>query len=114
MGEVFSGGQPCGLAAATTRGCRPPSAGGSPIKYYQLAFRNSLHRSGIRRGEAVVFADEMQLGLLGEVGRVWGRQREKMRQCIELRYEGVYLVLGVDPMRGRLWWGWVKRVRGWR
>ena len=24
----------------------------------------------------------------------------------------MYLVLGVDPMRGRLWWDWVKRVRG--
>jgi hypothetical protein len=24
----------------------------------------------------------------------------------------MYLVSGVDPMRGRLWWDWVKRVRG--
>jgi transposase len=24
----------------------------------------------------------------------------------------VYLVLGVDPMKGRLWWDWVKWVRG--
>jgi hypothetical protein len=24
----------------------------------------------------------------------------------------VYLVLGMDAMRGRLWWDWVKRVRG--
>jgi len=35
-----------------------------------------------------------------------------MRQRVELRYEWVYLVLGVDPMKGRLWWDWVKRVRG--
>ena len=35
-----------------------------------------------------------------------------MRQCVELRYEWVYLVLGVDPMKGRLWWDWVKRVQG--
>jgi hypothetical protein len=60
----------------------------------------------------VVFADEMRLGLLGQVRRVWGRRGEKMRQRVELRYEWVYLVLGVDPMKGRLWWDWVKRVRG--
>ena len=24
----------------------------------------------------------------------------------------MYLVLDVDPMKGRLWWDWVKRVRG--
>ena len=41
-----------------------------------------------------------------------GKAREKQRRRIELRYEWVYLVLGVDPIRGRLWWDWVKRVRG--
>jgi hypothetical protein len=45
----FGGGQPCGLAAASAWGRRPPSAGGGPTKYHQLAFRNSLHRIGIRR-----------------------------------------------------------------
>ena len=68
--------------------------------------------AALRRGEEVVFADEMRLGLLGQVRRVWGRRGEKQRRRIELRYEWVYLVLGVDPMRGRLWWDWVKRVEG--
>ena len=39
--DVLSGGQPCGLAAASARGRRPPKAGGGPTKYLQLAFRNS-------------------------------------------------------------------------
>jgi hypothetical protein len=65
-----------------------------------------------RRGEEVAFADEMRLGLLGQVRRVWGRRGEKLRRRVELRYEWVYLVLGVDPMKGRPWWDWVKRVRG--
>jgi len=68
--------------------------------------------AALRRGEEVVFADEMRLGLLGQVRRVWGRRGEKLRRRVELRYEWVYLVLGVDPMKGRLWWDWVKRVRG--
>jgi hypothetical protein len=48
----------------------------------------------------VVFADEMRLGLLGQVRRVWGRGGEKLRGRVELRYEWVYLVLGVDAIRG--------------
>jgi hypothetical protein len=30
--------------------------------------------NGIKRGEEVVFADEMRLGLLRQVRQVWGRQ----------------------------------------
>jgi len=71
-----------------------------------------MQAEGLRRGEEVVFADEMRLGMLRQVRRVWGRRGEKQRWRIELRYEWEYLVLGVDPMRGRLWWDWVKRVRG--
>jgi hypothetical protein len=65
----------------------------------------------LRRGKGALFADEMQLGLLGQMRRVWGRRGEKLRRRVELRYEWMYLVLGVDPMKGRLWWDWVKRVR---
>jgi hypothetical protein len=36
--DVFGGGQPCGLAAASAWGRRPPKAGGGPTKYHQLAF----------------------------------------------------------------------------
>ena len=46
--------------------------------------------AALRRGEEVVFADEMRLG---QVRRVWGRRGEKQRRLIELRYE--WGVLGV-------------------
>ncbi len=71
-----------------------------------------MQAEGLRRGEEVVFADEMRLGLPRQVRRVWGRRGEKQRGRIELRYEWRYWVLGVDAMKGRLWWDWVKRVRG--
>jgi hypothetical protein len=41
--------------------------------------------AALRRGEEVVFADEMRLGLLGQVRRVWGRGGEKLRGRVELR-----------------------------
>jgi hypothetical protein len=62
----------------------------------------ALQAEGVRRGEEVGFADEMRLGLLGQVRRVWGRRGEQLRRRVALRYEWVYLVLGVDPMKGRL------------
>jgi len=65
----------------------------------------------LRRGKEALFADEMRLGLLGQMRRVWGRRGEKLRRRVKLRYEWVYLVLGVDPIKARLWWDWVKRVR---
>ncbi len=34
----------------------------------------ALQAEGVRGGGEVVFADEMRLGLLGQVRRVWGRQ----------------------------------------
>ncbi len=60
----------------------------------------------LRRGKEALFADEMRLGLLGQT-----RRGEKLRRRVKLRYEWVYLVLGVDPIKARLWWDWVKRVR---
>ena len=45
----------------------------------------ALQAEGLRRGEEVVFADEMRLGLLRQVRRVWGRRGEKQRGRIELR-----------------------------
>jgi hypothetical protein len=53
--------------------------------------------AALRRGEEVVFADEMRLGLLGQVRRVWGRRGEKLRRRVELRYEWVYLC-----------WAWIR------
>jgi hypothetical protein len=72
-----------------------------PVKRGSLG---ALQAEGLKRGEEVVFADEMRLGMLRQVRRVWGRRGEKQRGRIELRYEWRYWVLGVDAMWGRLWW----------
>jgi hypothetical protein len=38
----------------------------------------------LRRGKGGLFADEMRLGLLGQMRRVWGRRGEKLRRRVEL------------------------------
>ncbi len=82
---------------------------------WKKAYLESLCQEGLRRGEEVVCVDEMRVvrvGLLGQSRRVWGRRGETVRQRLELRYEWAYLVLGVDPIRKRLMWAWLERVRG--
>jgi hypothetical protein len=70
-----------------------------------------LQTEGLRRGGEVGFAEEMRLGLLGRMKRVWGRRGKKQTRRIELKYEWVYWVLGVDARKGRRRGDWVKRVR---
>jgi DDE superfamily endonuclease len=62
-------------------------------------------------GQCIAFADEMRLGLRGQVRRVWGIRGIKIRQQLECVYEWRYLALAVDGMRGRLWWKWIPNMR---
>lgn len=61
---------------------------------------------------AVLFSDEMRLGLHGQVRRVWAPVGEKVEQVLQIVYKWTYLLLGVDPVGGRLVWDWVTHMRG--
>ena len=65
----------------------------------------------MRAGQAVAFADELRLGLLGRVRRVWAPRGVKVRQRVQLRYEWRWLALAVDGAGGRLWWRWLPNLR---
>jgi len=71
----------------------------------------------------VVWADELRLGLRGQVRRVWAPVGVKVRQRLQLTYVWRYLALAVDGVRGTLRWCWqsnmkkestVKTVRTWQ
>ena len=47
----------------------------------------TLIEAGVRLGQGVWWSDEMRLGLLGQVRRVWGIRGVKIRQKVELKYE---------------------------
>lgn len=59
----------------------------------------------------VAWADEMRLGLHGQVRRVWGMRGTKVRQAVEITYAWRYLALAVDGLRGRFWWRWVRNLK---
>jgi transposase len=71
----------------------------------------ALIQAGVQLGRGVWWSDEMRLGLLGQVRRVWGMRGVKIRQKVELKYEWRYLSLAVDVMQGRLRWQWTPNMK---
>lgn len=71
----------------------------------------ALIQAGVQLGQGVWWSDEMRLGLLGQVRRVWGIRGIKIRQKVELKYEWRYLSLAVDVIQGRLLWQWTPNMK---
>lgn len=59
----------------------------------------------------MVFADEMRLGLQGQVRRVWGVRGRKVIQPLQTEYRWLWLVLAVDPIAGTVRWTWLPNVK---
>ena len=71
----------------------------------------ALTAAGVSKGQPVGWADEMRLGLLGRVRRIWGIRGIKIRQKVECTYQWRYLSLAVDGIGGQLWWRWTPNLK---
>jgi hypothetical protein len=71
----------------------------------------ALAGAGVPRGAGVLLADELRLGLRGQVRRVLAPRGVKVVQRLQLRYEWAYLLLAVDPRAGTVRWRWLERCR---
>jgi len=71
----------------------------------------ALGAAGVPRAADIVLADELRLGLRGQVRRVLGCRGVRVVQRLQLRYEWTYLLLAVDPRAGTLRWRWLARCR---
>lgn len=67
--------------------------------------------AGLTAGTAVAWADEMRVGLMGMVRRVWSPRGVKVRQRLQQRRQWRYLVLAVDGRTGKLWWCWTEDMK---
>jgi hypothetical protein len=54
----------------------------------------------------------LQVGLLGQVRRRWGRCGVRLRQRVQRRRTYRSLFLAVDVRRGRIWYCWLDSMRG--
>jgi hypothetical protein len=71
----------------------------------------ALVGAGVTRDAGVVLADELRLGLRGQVRRVLAPRGVDVAQRLQLKYEWAYLLLAVDPRAGTLRWCWLERPR---
>jgi hypothetical protein len=71
----------------------------------------ALVEAGVTRDAGVLCADELRLGLRGQVRRVLAPRGVSVTQPLQLRYQWAYLLLAVDPRAGTLRWSWLDRCR---
>ena len=71
----------------------------------------ALVEAGVTRDAGVLYADELRLGLRGQVRTVLAPRGVKIVQRLQLRYQWAYLLLAVDPRAGTLCWRWLERCR---
>jgi hypothetical protein len=71
----------------------------------------TLQDAALTATAAVLVADELRLGLHGQVRRVLAPKGVKVVQRRQIAYRWTYLLLGVDPRTGTLRWQWLDRFR---
>jgi hypothetical protein len=71
----------------------------------------ALAGAGVIQGKPVGWADEMRLGLLGRVRRVWGIRGIRIGKKVECTYQWRYLSLAVAGVGGQLWWTWIPNLK---
>jgi hypothetical protein len=71
----------------------------------------ALKEAGLRSGEHLAWADEMRVGLVSVVRRVWALVGVKVRQLVQKAREWRYLVVAIEIGAGRLWWCWTESMR---
>jgi hypothetical protein len=70
-----------------------------------------LKQAGITERQGVYWSDEMRVGLIGQVRRVWASAGVKVVQPLEYQYDWVYLNLAVNGLTGDLLWAWSQNMK---
>jgi hypothetical protein len=60
----------------------------------------------------VYWGDEMRVGLIGQVRRVWAPRGVKVVQVLEYKREWAYLNLAINGLTGQLRWDWTENMKG--
>lgn len=71
----------------------------------------ALQAAGCDDGQGVFWADEMRIGLIGTVRRVWASVGVKVVQLLEYKQEWVYLNLAVNGLTGVIRWDWTPNMK---
>ena len=72
----------------------------------------ALAAAGLTQERVIGWADEIQVGLLGQVRRRWGRCGVRIRQRLQRQRTYRSLFLAVDVRTGQLWYCWLSSMKG--
>ncbi len=61
---------------------------------------------------SLFWGDEMRLGLIGQVRKVWAPRGVKVEQLVEYEHQWAYLNLAVNGLTGQLRWAWTENMKG--
>jgi len=71
-----------------------------------------LEEVGCSGVAGLFWGDEMRVGLMGQVRRVWAPCGIKVEQVVEYKREWAYLNLAVNGLTGELHWDWTQDMKG--
>lgn len=74
--------------------------------------RAALDAAGAPEAAGVYWGDEMRVGLIGQVRKVWAPRGVKVVQISEYRHVWAYLNLAVNGLTGELRWRWTPNMKG--
>jgi hypothetical protein len=66
---------------------------------------------GCTDSAGLCWGDEMRIGLIGQVRRVWAPRGIKVVQVIEYKRVWAYLNLAVNGVTGQVSWGWTENMK---
>lgn len=70
-----------------------------------------LRAAGVDNSRGIFWSDEMRVGLIGSLRRVWASVGVKVVQLLEYKYEWTYLNLAVNGLTGVLLWDWTTNMK---
>jgi transposase len=71
-----------------------------------------LNETGCSDRAGLCWGDEMRVGLIGQVRRVWAPRGVKVVQILEYKRAWAYLNLAVNGLTGQLHWAWTMNMKG--
>lgn len=70
-----------------------------------------LNKNKVSQETKICWADEMRIGLMSQVRKIWCSIGTKVVQKIQISYSYSYLYLAVDGLAGTLHWQWGENMK---
>lgn len=100
-----------GLTKQVPRPASPEASAEEQAAWKNGELTAKLEAADLTSESAISFADEMRVGLMGQVRRVWAPRGATLIQEREFAYEWAYLNLAVDVQRGEVYWDWTENMQ---